>query len=110
MTSGPEQSSSVATAALDRVLSGLAALGQVEAWTIPDDELAALARGLDVAARLVEGQSMRTAAEAASRGLPGKRGHAGLVGWIREQTPALSPRAAAALAARTERLFTSAAA
>ena len=110
MTSGPGKPSSVATAALDQVLSGLAGLGQVEAWTVPDDELAGLARGLDLAARLVEAQSMRIAAEAGSRGLPGKRGHAGLMGWIREQTPALSPRVAAARAARTERLFTSAAA
>jgi hypothetical protein len=108
MTSGPAQPSSIASATLDEVLSGLAGLGQIEAWTMSDDELAALARGLDRAARLVEAQSMRIAAEAGSRGLPGKAGHTGLAGWMREQTPGLSPRVAAARAGRTERLFTSA--
>jgi hypothetical protein len=109
MTSSPDAPArTAALAALDSVLAGLAELADVQSWAISEDDLASLARGLDSAGRLATAQGMRVAAEAASRGLPARAGHARLEHWVRDQVPTMAPRAAAAHARRTERLFTSA--
>ena len=109
MTSSPDAPArSAALAALDSALAGLTELADVQSWAICEDDLAALTRGLDSVGRLATAQGMRVAAEAASRGVPARAGHARLEHWVREQVPTMSPRVAAAQARRAERLFNSA--
>jgi hypothetical protein len=55
--------------------------------------------------RLAQAQSARLLAEADARGLPGQDGHARWEPWLRAQVPTASPRGAAVLARRAERLF-----
>src|SRR5690348_8423566 len=108
MSSGPDAPArSAAAAAVRSVLGGLGELAAVESWAMSDDELAALVGGLEHVHRLATAQSMRLAAEADRRGLPAQTGHVRLEQWLRAQSPTLTPRAAAGLARRTERLFAS---
>ncbi|WP_426566801.1 DUF222 domain-containing protein [Angustibacter sp. McL0619] len=108
MSTTPASPTSEASAALTQVLSGLARLTAVASWQVSDDDLADSVAVLDQVSRLALAQSSRLLAEAGSRGLPGQGGHGRLEHWLRAKVPTSSPRTAAALARRSERLFTSA--
>ncbi|GAA4360257.1 DUF222 domain-containing protein [Angustibacter luteus] len=108
MTADLDDPPDAALAALAGVLSGLDDVGAIPDWQVSDDALAQAVAGLERVMRLASAQQLRLAAEAGARGLPGRRGHARLEHWIREQVPTTSPRVASAQARRAERLFTSA--
>jgi hypothetical protein len=108
MTSGPASTSSEATDALAQVMTGLGRLAAVPSWQASETDLSAAVAGLDQVVRLAHAQTTRLLAEAGSRGLPAQQGHARWEHWLRAQVPTASPRAAALLARRAERLYASA--
>src|SRR4051794_26690123 len=105
MTTRPAEPTCEAAAALAQVVAGLDRLAAVASWQAGDDDLAAAVAGLAQVVRLAEAQTVRLAAEAAGRGLPGRQGHGRLAGWVQAQQPTTSPREAIATARRAEALY-----
>ncbi len=89
------------------LVAGLGQLAATQAWQLSDEQLTAAVAGLDRVGRLLEAQRARLVGEAASRGLPGRRGHGRLAHWVREVVPTMSEHQAAKLARRAEALYAS---
>jgi hypothetical protein len=110
MTSAPTDEASAAATALTEAVAAIDRFAQVEGWQLAEAELAEALVTLTGLSRKVGAQAVRVLAEADSRGLPARAGHARAAGWVRQVLPTTSPRDAAALARRADALYTSPAA
>jgi hypothetical protein len=109
-TTVPDDAAQPLAAALGAALDAVSDALAVPTWRLGDGELVEGLQVFEQLARLAAAGSVRLAAQAQQRGLPGQGGHRRLSGWVQAVLPTATGGEAHRLARRAEVLFGSPAA